>query len=163
MEMQLRHKLVIGAAALVAAAFPAAAGAHVVVEPGEVETESFVTFTMSVPNEKDNPTTKVSLIIPKSLVVYSVEAVPGWEWRITRTKGRISRLTVRGNLPPGYFQRFSFVAATPAKATVLLWRATQTYEDGSVVRWFGPPSAESPASRTVVVPAEHHEEGHGHG
>jgi uncharacterized protein YcnI len=161
--MHLSRKALATLTAVSALAIPAAASAHVVVSPGKAAPGSFVTFTMSVPNEKEIPTTRVRLAIPKGVTVYSVEAVPGWEWQVTRAKGRITRLTVTGSLPAGYFQRFAFVGAVPEKPAVLVWRAFQTYEDGSVVRWVGPPNADLPASRTVVGRAKTGNASHGHG
>lgn len=156
-------KIVISFVVLWAIALPAAAAAHVVVTPGAVAPGSFNTFTMSVPNEKDNPTVKVQLAIPKGLVVYSVEAVPGWSWVITRVAGRITKLTVTGSLPPGYFQRFAFVAAAPKKPAVMKWKALQTYEDGSVVRWTGEPGAEEVSTTVVGKKAAAMHDDHGNG
>jgi hypothetical protein len=42
-------------------------------------------------------------------------------------------------------------ARTPKDTGDYAWKAYQTYEDGSVVEWTGPPDAEEPASVVTVV------------
>ncbi|WP_312859716.1 DUF1775 domain-containing protein [Peribacillus huizhouensis] len=37
----------------------------------------------------------------------------------------------------------------------IVWKAYQTYQDGSVVEWVGAPDAEKPASVTVVTQLIH--------
>jgi uncharacterized protein YcnI len=149
----MKRTLLAAAAAAAALAVPASALGHVVVTPGEVETGSFPTFVMSVPTEEEVPTVKIKLAIPKGVTLFAVEPVPGWEISTVKAKnGRVTALVATGSLPPGFFQRFAFVAAAPAKATTLVWRAFQTYEDGKVVRWTGAKGAEE-ASKTHVVTA----------
>ncbi len=153
------HRRLIALAALVGGlAVAATASAHVVVTPGEVETGSFVTFTMSVPNEKTVPTTRVRLEIPEGLTVYSYEPVRGWKITLLRSSGRVTALVVKGKLAPEQFQRFSFIAAAPDTPTTLVWKAFQTYRGGEVVRWTGEPGDEEASETTVVQGSgEHHD------
>src|SRR3990167_1365634 len=59
----------------------ATTAAHVVVRPSEVVTASYQTFTISVPNEKEIPTTTVELLIPSG--VASVTPTKKANWQIT--------------------------------------------------------------------------------
>jgi uncharacterized protein YcnI len=149
---QMHRKLLAIGVAVAAFVAPATAFGHVAVSPGEVQTNDFVEFTMSVPNEKNIPTTKVRLLIPDGVTVSVVEQTPGWKWTITRTNGRITALTVRGSLPVAHYRKFSFLAGTPATPGILVWKAIQTYKNGAVVRWTGEPGQEE-ASETVVTDA----------
>ena len=51
-----------------------------------------------------------------------------------------------GIVRPGQFQDFGLSLGVPDKpGTTLTFKALQTYEGGEVVRWIGPPDADSPA------------------
>ena len=155
----MHRKLIALAATVSALTLAGAATAHVVVTPGQVEAGSFVTFTMSVPNEKAKPTTKVRLVIPEGVDVYAVEPVPGWRITLVKSGGRVIAIVVKGRLAPERFQRFAFLAAVPEQPTTLTWKAYQTYRGGEVVRWTGEPGDEE-ASTTTVVAASENQEGH---
>ena len=61
------RKLVIGIA-LTAVAFPAAAAAHVTLQPGEWEAGAFATPVVRVPNERDDAgTTTVTVQFPETI------------------------------------------------------------------------------------------------
>ena len=55
-----------------------------------------------------------------------------------------------GELPIDGFVEFSFLAGTPEEPGEMSWKAIQTYDDGSEVRWVGPPGSEEPAAVTIV-------------
>jgi uncharacterized protein YcnI len=143
-------KILLALVTTVVLALPGTALAHVVVTPGEVETDSFVTFTMSVPTEKPVPTRQVRLLIPDGVIVYSVEPVYGWRISFVKQEGRVTSIVFRGNLPAERFQRFAFVAGTPEQPTTLVWKAIQTYRGGAVVRWTGEPGDEEASTTSVV-------------
>ena len=75
-------------AALTAAAaltLPAAAGAHVTIQPGNVPAGSFTKVDVRVPNERDNRgTVKVVLKLPDGFHFLSYQKVPGWQARLYR-------------------------------------------------------------------------------
>jgi Domain of unkown function (DUF1775) len=54
--------------------------AHVVVTPEEVGAEDYETFTVTVPTEKDIPTTEVRVEVPEGFTVSGVQPVPGWDY-----------------------------------------------------------------------------------
>jgi uncharacterized protein len=157
---------------LVAAlAAPATAAAHVTLNPREWEEGGFARFDVRVPNERDDAdTTEVTVQFPENVLSASFQPIPGW----TRTVDtapldepieeegeepvteRIASVTWSGGtIAPGEFQEFgvSFqVPETPGEE--LVFPAIQTYSGGEVVRWIGPPDADTPAPRVTVLAAE---------
>ena len=73
------------AAAVLAA--PAAAQAHVTLNPREVTAGAFTVMTVRVPNERDDKgTVKVDVRFPDGFYFLSYKKVPGWKAKITREK-----------------------------------------------------------------------------
>lgn len=117
--------------------------AHVVVKPSEVKSASYQTFTVSVPNERDNPTVQVSLVIPDSVQSVTPTVKPGWQI-VTEKSGegetaQVTRVTWQGGeIGVGLRDDFTFSAKTPAGNEKITWKAYQTYSDGVVVNWDKP-------------------------
>jgi uncharacterized protein YcnI len=115
------------------------AAAHVVVRPAEVETASYTTFTVGVPNEKDVATTSVKVVMPTAVSSVMPTQKPGW--RIETQKNgsgedaTVTAITWNGAIAPGFRDDLTFTAKTPKNNTDLQWKAYQTYADGSVVSW----------------------------
>jgi len=111
--------------------------AHVVVTPSKVGVGSWVTFNVSVPNEKDVTNTQLKLVLPPGLASVSPTVKPGW--KITIEKDASGNPTVivwaGGNLPAEFRDDFTFQAQVPATAVDLAWKAYQTYQGGQVVGW----------------------------
>lgn len=121
------------------------AAAHVVVKPSDALTGSFQTFSMGVPNEKDNPTVSLKLLIPDSLQSVSPTVKPGWT--ISEDKegqgedAKVKSITwTGGSIPTGQRDDFTFSAKTPDQSADLQWKAYQTYQNGEVVAWDQDPS-----------------------
>jgi len=152
--------------ALVAAAIPASA--HVAITPGSAAKGSFAMFSFSVPNEKDDASTvKVEITFPTDTPIASVSVLPlaGWTWTAEKTTlatpvktddgtvtEAVSKITwTGGTIAPGEFQLFTVSAGPlPTKGNQVVFKAVQTYSDGSVVRWIestpkGGPEPEFPA------------------
>jgi uncharacterized protein YcnI len=130
----------------------APAWAHVVVSPEEATAGDYVTFTVSVPTEKEVPTTEIRVEVPDGFVLSGVQPVPGWEHAFEEDGGIVTAVTFSGGeIRPREFQQFLVQAQAPEKPGEYPWKAMQTYEDGSVVEWTGPPDAEEPASVIEVV------------
>src|SRR5579862_4566036 len=87
--------------------------AHVIVYPHQVGIAATQDFTVSVPNERDNPVTAVKLIIPKGLTDVSPNATPGWDITI-KSKGSGDDAVVseidwnNGSIPVGQREEFIF-------------------------------------------------------
>lgn len=173
------NKTIAIAATAATLALPAAAGAHVTVQPGEVPAGGFTRLDVRVPTERDNAsTTKVAVQFPAGFTTVSTEPVPGWTAKVTRAKlakpqvndegekitDRVDTVTWTATggrgIGPGQFQDFGLSLAVPDKAgSALTFKAVQTYSSGEVVRWIGPPDSDEPAPQVKLTAAE--EEGGG--
>jgi uncharacterized protein len=153
---------------------PATAAAHVTVNPGEWEAGGFARFAVRVPNERTNAdTTEVTVQFPENVVSASFQPVPGWTRSVEMATldepieeegedpitERIASVTWSGGtIAPGEFQEFgvSFqVPETPGEE--LVFPSIQTYSNGEIVRWIGPPDSDTPAPIVAVLAAEEEE------
>jgi periplasmic copper chaperone A len=155
-------------------AVPATAAAHVTLQPNETAAGGFTRLDVRVPNELDNAsTTKVEVKFPPGFITVSTEPVSGWTVKVTTSKlakpqvnddgekvtDQIDTITWTGDgqqgaIRPGEFQDFGLSLATPDKpGTSLTFKALQTYSNGKVVRWIGPPDAEEPAPQVKLTSA----------
>lgn len=140
--------------------------AHVVVRPNQVGVAAFQTFTVGVPVEKDVPTTAIRVIIPDGLQYVTPNVKPGWEISVKKAgEGESAKVTeitwTGGEVPSGQRDEFLFSAQVPSKESTVVWKAYQTYADGSVVSWDQDPKAnhshdedfstQGPYSETKVV------------
>jgi uncharacterized protein len=164
--------------AVLTLALPAAAEAHVTVQPTSVPAGGEDTrLVVRVPNEMDNASTvKLDLQLPPGFAEASFEPNPGWTVQVTKAKlatpihtddGDITEGVTRitwtgdgkdGSIPPGGFKDFGLSVLVPGKAgDKLTFKALQTYSNGKIVRWIGPPDADTPApvvDVTAATPAE---------
>ncbi len=162
--MFIRTFLSAVAAALV---LTSVAAAHVTLNPQEWEAGGFARFAVRVPNESENADTiEVTVRFPQSIISASFQPLPGWERSIEMepldqpieeegeqiTEHIASVTWTGGRIAPGEFEEFgvSFrVPETPGQE--LVFPAIQTYSDGEVVRWIGPPDSEEPAPRVMIT------------
>jgi LPXTG-motif cell wall-anchored protein len=151
----MKRILLVGAVALSTCTMltvSAPAWAHVVVSPEEVTAGDYATLTVSVPTEKEVPTTEIRVEVPEGFLLSGVQPVPGWEQAFEEDGGVVTAVTWSdGEIGPREFQQFLVQAQAPEEPGEYPWRAIQTYRDGSVVEWTGPPDAEEPASVVEVV------------
>jgi uncharacterized protein YcnI len=151
----MKQSLFVGAVALSTCtmlAVSAPAWAHVVVSPEEVAAGDYATLTVSVPTEKEVPSTEIRVEVPEGFLLSGVQPVPGWEHAFEEDGGVVTAVTWSGGeIGPQEFQQFLVQAQAPEEPGEYSWRAIQTYGDGSVVEWTGPPDAEEPASVVEVV------------
>jgi uncharacterized protein YcnI len=149
-------------AAFLVVVAPTAALAHVTVSPEGVAPEDYATLTVKVPNEKEIPTTEVRVEVPEGFKLGGVQPVPGWEHRFEEDGGVVTAVVWSGGeIGPREFQQFPVSAQAPKEPGEYAWRAFQTYEDGSVVEWVGPPDSEEPASVVEVSQEGAEDDGHG--
>ncbi|MGE8207364.1 YcnI family protein [Heyndrickxia sp. NPDC080065] len=131
------------------------AEAHVTVRPDVSSTNAYEKYTVRVPVEKNAHTTKVKLEVPEGINLVSVLPITNWDYQIEKDKNdvitSVTWIAKDKGIGPNEFMEFSFIGANPSKPGEFSWKALQTYDDGSVVEWVGPPSAEEPASVTKVV------------
>jgi uncharacterized protein YcnI len=169
----MRKSALVATAAAVLAA-PAAAQAHVTMNPREVTAGSFSVMTVRVPNERDHKgTVKVDVRFPDGFYSLSYKKVPGWKAKITREKldkpvdlegfkvdSQVKRVVWTGNrkkggiIRPDQFEEFPISVRVPDgdPGSFLVFRAYQTYRGGERVRWTATdPEADTPAPRVKLL------------
>jgi len=130
---------------------PAAAFAHVVVQPADVGIGKTQVFSISVPAEKTVPTIGLRIVLPSGLQEVTPTVKAGWQIQ-TKTSGTGDNAEVSeidwtgGSIPPAQRDEFSFSAQVPGQPTTLQWKAYQTYQDSSIVSWDQTPSGNDDAS-----------------
>ncbi|MFW9336009.1 YcnI family protein [Paenibacillus polymyxa] len=135
--------------------FAGMASAHVTVKPSVSQPNAWETYTLKVPVEKNIPTTKVALKIPKEVVFKQYEPVP--EWKVATEKDSSGKITTvtwtseKDGIQAGQYQRFSFVAQNADQNTAAAWDAFQYYSDGSIVEWTGDEGSNNPHSITTIT------------
>jgi uncharacterized protein YcnI len=144
------------------------ASARVTVDPDEVPAGSFARFVIRVANERQRAgSTTIVVQLPKEVSFVSFQPKPGWKRTTTvetlgapvdalgekRTERVATVSWAGGKIGPGEFDEFGISAKVPAEQAVLVFRVTQTYSDGEVVRWIGAPNSDTPAPRVTVTSA----------
>ena len=164
--MKVRAATIVAALAALLVAAPLAA-AHVTVNPREWEAGGFAKFDVRVPNERDaGDTTRVTLKFPEQVISASFQPVEGWRRTVKMAKldepiddegeqitERIDTVTWSGGqIRPGEFQEFPVSFQVPEQpGSELTFPAVQTYSNGEIVRWIGPPDADTPAPTVAVL------------
>jgi periplasmic copper chaperone A len=166
-------KFLLAAATALVALAPVAS-AHVTLQPEEVPAGGFTRLDVRVPTERDNAsTTKLEVQFPPGFLSVSTEPVPGWEAKIVMRKldkpveqfgeqvsEEVGQVTFTASdeaagIAPGQFQDFGLSLSVPDKAgSAVTFKAVQTYSNGEVVRWIGPPDSEEPAPQVQLAAAE---------
>ncbi len=166
-------KLALPLVTALALTVPAAAAAHVTLQPPQVPADSYAVLDVRVPNETDDTnTTKVDVQFPEGFLSASTQPVPGWRARvitatladpvkqhgeqITERVDRVVFTATGAGVAPGEFQDFPLSLKLPAAkaGTLLSFKALQTYSDGQVVRWIGSPDADRPAPLVTLTAAQ---------
>lgn len=165
--MKIRAAPIAAALAALLVAAPVAT-AHVTLNPGEWEAGGFAKFDVRVPNERDDAdTTRVTLRFPEQVISASFQPVEGWRRTVKMARldepiddegeqitERIDTVTWSGGrIRPGEFQEFpvSFQVPEEQPGTELAFPSVQVYSGGEVVRWIGPPDADTPAPIVAVL------------
>lgn len=138
--------------------------AHITVNPRTAE-PGYGVATIRVPNEKDNPTISVRVVVPEGATVHGVKAVPGWTYTVQRaeavatpaeghaeSEGRITEVIwTGGQVGAGEFEEFP-LSVQYGDPGDYVWKSYQTYSDGETVQWDGKDS-DHPASVVAVAEA----------
>jgi uncharacterized protein YcnI len=155
-----------------------AAGAHVSVVPDTAKKGSEQILSFSVPNEEQAANTvKLEIILPTKSPIASVatQPLPGWavvtktsklakpiqtdDGEVTQAVTDISWTATDGGLKPGEFQLFTISAGPlPTNTNRLVFKAIQTYSDGTTVNWIqatvkGAPEPDHPAPTLTLTKA----------
>jgi uncharacterized protein YcnI len=145
-----------------------AAWAHVHVDADGASPGSTSVLTFRVPNESEKGalTTEFTVALP-NVASASTEVMPGWTAKLDRdaAAGTVRSVTWTAapttGIGPDQFGLFNVSVTLPNQPSVTL-PATQTYSDGTVVKWDQPPLANgdepeypAPVLDLTGAPAQH--------
>jgi uncharacterized protein YcnI len=158
----------VAAAFVLGLAGPAAA--HVTVNPGTATQGGYTKVSFRVPNESDTASTnklEINLPVESPVGSVSIKPVPGWtatpeksklptpvkvhDSEISEAVTKITWTAAAGSeIAPGTFQEFDVSLGPLPQTDQMVFKALQTYSDGTVVRWIDEPTTdgtepESPA------------------
>lgn len=140
--------------------------AHVTLSPKEAVV-GYTTFTVNVPTEKEIPTVAVRVVVPEGAEVHGVAPVPGWTHAEKKAQeevplgekheddedghGKVTEITWSGgSIANGEFMQFPISVSYAGDPKQLVWKAYQTYSDGSVVAW-DDTNEKNPAPKVSMV------------
>jgi uncharacterized protein YcnI len=163
-----RTAVLLAAAAVSLIAAASVAEAHVTVNPNTAPQGAYTKVSFRVPNEEasaNTTTVEVDLPVDHPIASVSVRPVPGWTATATTSPlatpiksddGDVSQAVTKivwtgGTIAPGQFQEFDVsLGPLPKDTDQIVFKALQTYSDGTVVRWIdlqqpGQPEPDHPA------------------
>jgi periplasmic copper chaperone A len=159
---------ILAAAGLIATAVLAAvtpAFAHVTTDPSSAPQGAEITLGFRSPNEETSANIirlEVDLPTDTPLLGVDVEPLSGWTAKVAQVNlnppvqtddGPVTQAVSQivwtaapgGGTAPGQFQEFYvLVQQLPDKANQVVFKAVQTYSDGTIVRWIDPVTASVP-------------------
>lgn len=154
--LSLRKALALSAAGVVLLA--GTASAHVTVNADGATQGGFTKLVFRVPTELDSPTVKVTVKFPADapLGFASVKPHPGWTYTETKVKpktpittddGQVDQVVdtitwtaTAGGIKPGEFDEFEVSAGPLPEVDQMVFKAIQTYGNGTVVSWIEEPA-----------------------
>jgi periplasmic copper chaperone A len=171
-----RTAVLLATAAVSLLAAASAAEAHVTVNPNSVSQGGYTKVSFRVPNEEANASTtalEVDIPVDHPIASVSVRPVPGWTATTTTSQlttpiktgdGEVTAAVSKivwtgGKIDPGQFQEFDVsLGPLPKDTDQIVFKALQTYSDGTVVRWIdlqqpGQPAPDHPAPVLHLTPA----------
>lgn len=134
--------------ALLGLAAAGAADAHVVVDGTDTRQGGYGVVTLRVPTESDTAsTTGVTVRLPTDTPLASVRTTPVPGWTVAVEGGDTPTAITwtaqpGGGIAPGQYGLFPFTAGPLPTTDALDLPTTQTYSDGTAVRWDEPTPAD---------------------
>ena len=152
-----RLLLVLLTAALL---LPCSASSHVEVRPKRAPAGSEARLTLEVENERSTSATRrVDVQLPAGVTSAAGQKLRGWKLRLRPASGAPRRMILTA--PPGSeltgheASRFRFTIGLPSDGgRRIAFKVLQTYDNGEVVRWIGPPGASEPAPTLRLTAAK---------
>jgi uncharacterized protein YcnI len=147
----VRRAVAVVAAVLLGPA--AGAAAHVEIDPPRAAAGSDARLSLEVPNERAGAATgRIDVQVPPGVTAVRARALRGWKLRVREADGEVRRATLTApagreltGTERGRFDLRMQLPPTPGRT--LTFKVLQTYDDGEVVRWIGPPGTSEPAAR----------------
>ncbi|MEO8907145.1 MAG: YcnI family protein [Microbacteriaceae bacterium] len=155
MKKQLSTTIAVAAGVLLAVAVPLSASAHVTVSPNTAPAGSYALVTFKVPTESATAVTnKVEVDLPTDTPFTSVSYVPVAGWNAELVKETLPKpVTIGGNelkeavtkviwtaqpgseIQEGQLQLFPLSLGAVPDTGKVVFKALQSYSDGSIVSW----------------------------
>ncbi|MET8150956.1 YcnI family protein [Actinoplanes sp. NPDC049668] len=162
MSLLKRSAVVAGTVAAFTLALAVPASAHVTVNPSTAVQGGYTKVTFRVPNESDDTNTvKVEVNLPADAPFASVSLKPVAGWTMVAEKTKLAKpieahgtqlneavskitWTATGDaaIKPGQFQEFDVSLGPLPEVPQVVFKALQTYSDGTVVRWIDEPTTD---------------------
>jgi len=157
-----RAGAVTGTATALLLAVAGPASAHVTVNPNTAAPGGYTKIAFRVPNETDRTDTiKLEVNLPADTPIASVSLRPVQGWTAVTVKSKlaepiktddgditeaITKITWTAGagaaIKPGQFQEFELSLGPLPNAKQIIFKALQTYSDGSIVRWIDEPTTD---------------------
>ena len=162
MSLLKRSAAVAGLVTALTLVLAGPASAHVTVNPNTAVQGGYAKVTFRVPNESDTAsTTKVEINLPAETPFASVSLKPVAGWTMAPVKSKLAKpieahgaqiteavtkitWTATGDaaIRPGQFQEFDVSLGPLPEVPQVVFKALQTYSDGTVVRWIDEPTTD---------------------
>jgi len=179
-SLTMRTGAVAAVATAIVLAVAGPACAHVTVNPNTATKGGYTKVTFRVPTESDTAsTTMVEVSLPTDTPIASVSLKPVQGWTAATVKSKlptpiksddgditeaVTRITWTASgdavIKPGQFQEFDVSLGPLPDAGQVVFKALQTYSDGSVVRWIDEPATDgsevehpAPVLKLAAAPA----------
>jgi uncharacterized protein YcnI len=167
-----RLTTVTGVAVLAVVATAGTALAHITVSSVDAVQGGDAVITFQVPSESETASTtelKVQLPVDQPLGFVSVQSKPGWTYTtqkaklatpITTDDGQVTeavsvidwKAASGGGIKPGEFDEFQVNVGPLPKTDSMVFKAIQSYSDGSTVQWIDEPAPGSTAEPEHPAP-----------
>lgn len=135
----MNPRVVIAATAIVYLLSAGQVFAQSIVRPSQAATSSSQIFRLGSLNKREMALTGIRIVLPEGLSSVAPSVKPGWTIEVKHKGAEVGEIIWSGGvIPPGQRDDFSFSADVPAVETTLVWKAYETYADGSVVAWERP-------------------------
>jgi uncharacterized protein YcnI len=162
MSLLKRSAVVAGTVAALTLTLAVPASAHVTVNANSAVQGGYAKATFRVPNESDTAsTTKLEVNLPAATPFASVSLKPVAGWTMVAEKAKlatpieahgtqiteaVSKITwtAAGDaaIKPGQFQEFDVSLGPLPEVPQVIFKALQTYSDGTIVRWIDEPATD---------------------
>jgi uncharacterized protein YcnI len=140
------------AAALFVALVPAAALAHVSIQPRQSTQGATERYTVRIPSEGKVATVAAEMDVPEGVIIETLQAPAGWTHEVTRKDDRVAAVVWRTDVKPGEFIEVGFVARNPRDKARIVWVLRQRFADGTVTDWTVGPTGTRPTAVTQLAP-----------
>jgi uncharacterized protein YcnI len=160
--MELKPLVAFAIVAVASLALATSASAHVTTDPSSAPKGGEITLGFRVPNEEANATTtqfEVDFPTDHPLLGIDTEPAAGWTAKVREASlnppvqtddGPVNQAVNQiiwvadagAGIGPGQFQEFHIlVQSLPSDTDQVVFKALQTYSDGTIVRWIDPVTA----------------------